>query len=495
MSQASGSMSQTGDASPAQQPTAPSLEPEAATEEIATEEDEWEYEYSATETETYYLTVELSYPEFKGQAAKSPHHSRGGYYKHWLGRKQSYIETSAGSEFGGDAHDWDKNKSSNNNDNNDNEDKTPGQPAPPQAAVARDTNSGQTGEDATAAGDDRLDIDPALFAPQRDPRPEQDDNEPGNIGEGDNVEGPRENTEAREEAENGEDEEDQLLGSDEVLEDIQILDLHSDHPVISYRGRVFEGQWAEVIGTEAIFARRNPNAKQPLPALRNLPENIDFLAASASRILTKEKIMKPRKPIEDSLAAIRKEWNIKIPRGRHKNGEKMKQVHFLERLIALKMKKGETDKVTVFAKDGAGKDFRDDRDPEFRPRRKRAQRIRAGSESGEETGNKRKRSGRPRGRPRTRVGSEPRGLLHRDIEAGGLSQPTPSHWEDLESGEDVVDEDEEEIGDADSSDYDMSEGSRRSDGSNQSDTHDEDNSDGAGDADPAADYEDITMAE
>jgi hypothetical protein len=65
----------------------------------------------------------------------------------------------------------------------------------------------------------------------------------------------------------------------------------------------------------------------------------------------------------------------------------------------------------------------------------------------------------------------------------------------LESGEDVVDEDEEEIGDADSSDYDMSEGSRRSDGSNQSDTHDEDNSDGAGDADPAADYEDITMAE
>ncbi|CAG9943563.1 unnamed protein product [Clonostachys rosea f. rosea IK726] len=429
MSQASGSMSQTGDASPAQQPTAPSLEPEAATEEIATEEDEWEYEYSATETETYYLTVELSYPEFKGQAAKSPHHSRGGYYKHWLGRKQS------------------------------------------------------------------LDIDPALFAPQRDPRPEQDDNEPGNIGEGDNVEGPRENTEAREEAENGEDEEDQLLGSDEVLEDIQILDLHSDHPVISYRGRVFEGQWAEVIGTEAIFARRNPNAKQPLPALRNLPENIDFLAASASRILTKEKIMKPRKPIEDSLAAIRKEWNIKIPRGRHKNGEKMKQVHFLERLIALKMKKGETDKVTVFAKDGAGKDFRDDRDPEFRPRRKRAQRIRAGSESGEETGNKRKRSGRPRGRPRTRVGSEPRGLLHRDIEAGGLSQPTPSHWEDLESGEDVVDEDEEEIGDADSSDYDMSEGSRRSDGSNQSDTHDEDNSDGAGDADPAADYEDITMAE
>ncbi|VUC28566.1 unnamed protein product [Clonostachys rosea] len=495
MSQALGSMSQTGDASPAEHPTAPSLEPEAAIEEIVAEEDEWEYEYSATETETYYLTVELSYPEFKGQAAKSPHHSRGGYYKHWLGRKQTYIDTSAGSEFGGDAHDRDKNKSSSNNDNNNNEDNIPDKPGQSQADVTQDTNSGHPVVHATAPGDDNFDIDPALFAPHSGLIPEQDDNEPGNNGDGDNTEGPRANTEAREDAENGEDEEDQLMGSDEPLEDIQILDLHSDHPVISYRGRVFEGQWAEVIGTEAIFSRRNPNAKQPLPALRNLPENVDFLAASASRILTKEKIMKPRKPIEDSLAAIRKEWNIKIPRGRHKSGEKMKQVHFLERLIALKMKKGETDKVTVFAKDGAGKDFRDDRDPEFRPRRKRAQRIRTGSESGEETGTKRKRSGRPRGRPRARAGSEPRGLLHRDIEAGGLSQPTPSHWEDLESGEDVVDEDEEEFGEGDLSDYDMSEGSRRSDGSNQSDTHDEDNSDGAGDADPAADYEDITMAE
>lgn len=30
--------------------------------------------------------------------------------------------------------------------------------------------------------------------------------------------------------------------------DIEILDLHTEHPIISYRGKVFEGSWAEILG-------------------------------------------------------------------------------------------------------------------------------------------------------------------------------------------------------------------------------------------------------
>ena len=62
-------------------------------------------------------------------------------------------------------------------------------------------------------------------------------------------------------------------------DDIQILDLHSEHPLISYRGRIFEGDWSEIIGTEAILTQRTPTS-HPLPALRHLADDIDLLAFS-----------------------------------------------------------------------------------------------------------------------------------------------------------------------------------------------------------------------
>lgn len=126
---------------------------------------------------------------------------------------------------------------------------------------------------------------------------------------------------------------------------IQILDLHSDHPLFSYRGRLFEGTWAENLGTELIFApgaggpidsatmdtragegdeedeeeegqgsskedaasasmepldpRIDPyfsaSKAPPLPALRHLGAGVDLLAASAARITAKEVRAVPRR--------------------------------------------------------------------------------------------------------------------------------------------------------------------------------------------------------
>lgn len=242
-------------------------------------------------------------------------------------------------------------------------------------------------------------------------------------------------------------------------EDIQILDLHSKRPIIAYRGRVFEGQWAEVIGTEAIFTNRD--SENPLPALRQLEGNVDLLAASASRILTTERILKPKVAQEDTLAAIREEWNIRIPVGKDKSGEKAQQTRFLENLIALKRKKGETDQVTVYAKPGAGKDFRDNRDPDYKPRRKR----RIFDENGQEIFPQKTRSrGRGRGRRSRERGSRYGGnaVRARDEEAGSetfradssLSTPTPARWtlledKDDENDEDYVSEESENDGDED----------------------------------------------
>ncbi|RGP67356.1 transcription factor tau55-related [Fusarium longipes] len=250
-------------------------------------------------------------------------------------------------------------------------------------------------------------------------------------------------------------------------EDIQILELHSPHPIISYKGRTFEGSWAEVVGTEAIFTSRDN--ENPLPALRQLEGNVDFLGACASRIATKETIGKPNIIREDPLAAIREEWNIRIPVGKDRSGERAQQTRFLENLMALKKRKGETDQVTVWAKDGEGQDFKDNRDPDYKPRRRR----RLLNEDGEEVipkREKRRASGRRGGRPRLRAGhGRGRGAeagsttltpsATRDMEGfeGNLSIPTPSRWNELNGAEyDDMDQYDDQSETDDDDDEDMS---------------------------------------
>ncbi|KAM5352533.1 hypothetical protein ACJ41O_005255 [Fusarium nematophilum] len=369
------------------------------------DQEDWEYEYSTTETETYYLTIELSYPEFKDRQSRVPHHSRGGYYKNWLDHNPSQLRGTHGPEGHGD-----------NDDENDNE------PLPE-----------------PEADDDEPDIDPELH----------------NIDKGKGVD----TGDVREDGDK----------TQEETEDIQILELHSKNPIIAYKGRVFEGQWAEIIGTETIFAMRD--GENPLPALRHLDGNVDFLAACASRIITKENVLKPKVSKEDPLAAIREEWNIRIPVGKDRSGERAQQTRFLENLIALKKKKGEIDQVTVWAKDGEGKDFKDNRDPDYKPRRRR----RMLNEDGEEVIPKReqrrasgRRGGRPRGRGRGRrvtatsiaVSSSRTRDLSSPVREGNLSTPTPGRWKDLDDREDDdMDEDEDNDDQSDSDqDADMSMG-------------------------------------
>lgn len=383
--------------------------------------------------QTYYLAVDLSYPEMLERASRAPHHSRGGYYKNWLDQHPERPHVTA---------------SADRDDQNENDEE-------PEIEARVD--------------DDEPEIDPRLLASDK--------------GKGVDR-GPITSAQKQTDVQQQNDGEKQ-----EDMEDIQILDFHSKNPLISYKGRVFEGQWAEVIGTEAIFA--NHDADRPLPALRNLAGDVDLLGASAARMLTKEKIVKPKVPEEDPLAAIKQEWNIRIPVGKDRTGERAQQTRFLENLMALKKKKGERDQVTVYARDGEGKDFKDNRDPDYKPRRRR----RLLNEDGEEImipKRERKRSGRPAGRPR----SQSRGRGHGrwggattataaaatpwendgarvGTRSAALSTPTPERWDDL--GDD--DEEDEDGGDEEG----QSEGGR--DMSEDEEVDDEDEEDD----------EDITM--
>ncbi|KAL7949562.1 hypothetical protein V8C42DRAFT_341516 [Trichoderma barbatum] len=389
------------------------------------DQDEWEYEYSATETETYYLTLELSYPEFKERPAKAHHHSRGGYYKNWSDQYTDHLKLEAQPDHAVGQQDPNQNGVDNGKNNGQDDERAP----EPELDVPEEEEV--NAEDAN--------IDPRLMAmgdASNNNASKSAKQGKKDKGKGREVEVEVEATQVVTEAP-----EDDTESTNEPLEEIQILELHSRNPIISYRGRVFEGQWAEVIGTEAILADREAKNAAQLPALRHLPGGVDILGASSSRILTTEKILKPKVVQEDSLADIREEWNIRIPPGKDRTGERAQQLRFLENLIALKKKRGDADEVTVYALDGPGKDFDDRKGPDFKPRRKKPslgveQNNGASQSDGRERRYMRRSQGRRGGR-RRRVSAARGAPAATDkgdgsaLDSNTLSTPTPSHWDEL----------------------------------------------------------------
>ncbi|ATY66402.1 Transcription factor tau55-related [Cordyceps militaris] len=366
---------------------------------VQDDQEEWEYEYSTTETETYYLPLELSYPEFKGTSAKMNIHSRGGYYKNWqdthVGGNAAATRPPVGAAGEGSRG----------------------------SAQIKDEDS--SNDEAQPKDDGGAMIDPSLRAKGKAPARAAIDLTRASTREA-----------TTEPAAPGND----PLQNEwpELRNEIQIIELHSDHPLISYRGRLFEGEWAEIIGTEALFVRHDTNG-DALPALRRVPGDIDLLGAVSSRIVTREKTATARaKDQADPLAAARAEFHIAVPPGKDRTGARQQQARFLENLMAVKKMKGQTDDVTVYALDGDGKDFDDTKAPDYKPRRKR---VTVGDTAGGRRG---------------RLAAARRGK-QRAVREPVRSTPTPARWGDLdEEGE----EEEEEAGEAmdEDEDYDVSMG-------------------------------------
>ncbi|KAF4591716.1 vacuolar protein sorting-associated protein [Ophiocordyceps camponoti-floridani] len=333
------------------------------------DQEEWEYEYSATETETFYLTIDLSYPEFKGQSTLVPPHHRGAYYKGetdpttWADPAVAKDSGRAGGVLSDDEEDAAKDDENEDENDGDNEGEDRVMMDAPAEGGRKDKGKGKEVRPRENDDDDQdKDQDMDEDAPLVDPalKTVVVETESGSRAADKGKQKARDEGAERSYGDENQDDDNQQL------EDIQILDLHSPRPLFSYRGRVFEGQWAEVIGTEAILTHHDD--KEALPALRQLAEGIDMLAASSSRIVTTEKLVRPKVAQVDTLAPVREEWNIRIPAGKSRTQEKMQQVRFLENLMALKKKKGQEDQVTVFATDGAGKDWNDKHAVDYKPR-------------------------------------------------------------------------------------------------------------------------------
>ncbi|CZS87911.1 uncharacterized protein RCO7_00908 [Rhynchosporium graminicola] len=261
--------------------------------------DEWEYEYSATETETFYVTLDLTTPEVPATQRQSNRRNAKGarWTNPGLGKYQRMARLPEEMGF----------KTAQVLTIDDDEDALP-------ASVAREEEGEEDDEDEGVDGQQ-----PAKrkYKTKEKPPPEEQ---------------PR-------------------------ATEVQILDLHSVKPLVSYDGHIFACRWSENIGTEFLFMPHDKD--RALPVLRELKGDVDLLAASSARITAKTAHLEPKSQTKPKYAATSKakaasklsqppKSNIVIHRGA--STHRIDQGMFLEKLIDLKEELGEEDFVTVHAR-------------------------------------------------------------------------------------------------------------------------------------------------
>ncbi|KAI0554449.1 hypothetical protein F4679DRAFT_296414 [Xylaria curta] len=232
-------------------------------------------------------------------------------------------------------------------------------------------------------------------------------------------------------------------------EKVQILELHSENPIISYKGRVFAGQWCENTTTELLMTRSDEG--NPLPVLRHLENGVDLLAASSARISVTEQKFKPKvNNRERQRASAHLPQTIIPPVDLKASQERIDQRNFLADLIALKRRKGETDDVTVIARSMQGKRAQTKVKGVRTHRRGRwahPNKLHAvrGLEERPRRGGRRRGSGRARGKwalfPLEEPAQDPTSVASSRVASpaegeSSISTPTPFRWDDLEEGQD-----------------------------------------------------------
>ncbi|RYO90791.1 hypothetical protein DL764_008394 [Monosporascus ibericus] len=365
------------------------------------DESEWEYEYSTTETETFYVTLDLSTADFTAPHKNIISNVRTDYHGNRLTEAERIRRRNAVlSPFDSEGEDED------------------GQGGAQHQHQQRRLDESQ--EAAAAAA-------------------EEEEAAGGNRGE--------------------EHEEPDAAASEEFsAEKVQIMELHSPNPVISYKGRVYEGQWSRHVGTELLLTTRdrdgegedssgsgssNPNPyPNTLPALRHLDNGVDLLAASCARITVTQREPERREDTEEgrrrrarlALSEEREVMATRIPppETTRPSRARVDQAHFLARLIALKKRKGETDEVAVLVNGYS-------RDLVKRSRARKGDRGGPGRASG--------RGGRRRPRGAETGLFDHAAFLQNcqhpaQVGDGELpdSAPTPRQWDDLRDAEPGADE-------------------------------------------------------
>lgn len=233
---------------------------------------------------------------------------------------------------------------------------------------------------------------------------------------------------------------------------IQILDLHTHNPLISYQNQMYSCEWTSTLGTDLLLTTPSPDFSHPM--LREKP-NVSLLATSSIKLMGRpaqlaarhntEEGGHPSTPAAESstasakTASSEKATPVKIPLGATPSRARQNQASFLERLIAIKAKKGEKDNVTIYTQkvnQGSG----------WRSQRKASEAIEEGEDEPTPKQSRRGKAatGRPRGSRRVRGPRTAKGGLFRDYRPQMWDTPgadiragaslTPQSWDQLDGG-------------------------------------------------------------
>lgn len=153
--------------------------------------------------------------------------------------------------------------------------------------------------------------------------------------------------------------------TEEPKDRIQILDLHSSNPIISYQNQIYSCEWTSTIGTDILLTIPDPDF--PHPVLKE-ETGVSIIAATGIKLFGRPAQISSRpsasaenEPTQQATSAPKsstaatseappaeKTPSIRIPEGLLANKARENQAKFLERVIAIKAAKGEKDEVTVF---------------------------------------------------------------------------------------------------------------------------------------------------
>lgn len=240
---------------------------------------------------------------------------------------------------------------------------------------------------------------------------------------------------------------------------IQILDLHSENPIVSYDGQVYYCEWTRNIGTEMIFTSQDAAAN--LPALRHLPDGAVLLAASSARIMSKPLTLEPKADEDDEIVTTRKRRKIMRNIGgvqidARASRARQSQASFLQRMMAIKQAKGEEDLVTLKVEmRKTNVRWRAEWKKHLAREKARVKQIIETGNTDEQSEAKTKleeikreeealRNGKRKNRGGMKVGRKKK--IRFDLDGEDESVPTPERWADLEGdGEGKMKMDEEGI--------------------------------------------------
>lgn len=118
---------------------------------------------------------------------------------------------------------------------------------------------------------------------------------------------------------------------------VQIMDLHTENPVVSYKNQIFTCSWYDLLGSELIFSF--PDECPDIPRLREHPD-FDLITMSRVKLMgQKANLISASK--EKAAPAQQSSTDATLPA--------TNQGKFLQRLMEAKERKGETDTVrTIF---------------------------------------------------------------------------------------------------------------------------------------------------